>query len=215
MAKAPEYMVFDEWWNPELSDHMPAVIGREAAAGRLRAYTSDGADGKTWLVDDFVYSAGGPSSNKTAGGRAAERRAPPNPPDGEEVLVPASRPPLADAGGDQAIHDEDQYHGLPGLAKRWYDDALLLTWRRGVLWGGVGSDVPPTQLWDHGQGQRCVFHMMASKRQPAFRDLVATDHFLRLAAHAYEFRLTRHGLFLKVGRLTPFTPPPPPRAPAL
>ena len=126
MAKAPEYMVFDEWWNPELSDHMPAVIGREAAAGRLRAYTSDGADGKTWLVDDFVYSAGGPSSNKTAGGRAAERRAPPNPPDGEEVLVPASRPPLADAGGDQAIHDEDQYRGSPGLERRWYDDALRL-----------------------------------------------------------------------------------------
>ena len=72
-----------------------------------------------------------------------------------------------------------------------------------MLWGGVGSDAPPTQLWDHGQRQRCVFHMMASKRQPAFRDLVATDHFLRLAAHAYEFRLTRHGLFLKVGQLTP------------
>ena len=53
--------------------------------------------------------------------------------------------------------------------------------------------------------------MMASKRQPAFRDLVATDHFLRLAAHAYEFRLTRHGLFLKVGRITPLTPPPHPR----
>ena len=43
-----------------------------------------------------------------------------------------------------------------------------------MLWGGVGSDAPPTQLWDHGQRQRCVFHMMASKRQPAFRDLVAT-----------------------------------------
>ena len=38
-----------------------------------------------------------------------------------------------------------------------------------------------------------------TSRLPAFRDLVATDHFLRLAAHAYEFRLTRHGLFLKVG----------------
>ena len=49
--------------------------------------------------------------------------------------------------------------------------------------------------------------MMASKRQPAFRDLVATDHFLRLAAHAYEFRLTRHGLFLKVGQLTPLPSP--------
>ena len=73
---------------------------------------------------------------------------------------------LADAGSDQAIHDEDEYSGSPGLERRWYDDALVLTWRRGALWGGVGSDVAPSQLWDHGQGQRCVFHMMGSKRQP-------------------------------------------------
>ena len=118
MAKAPEYLVFDEWWNPGLSDHMPAVIGREAAKGRLRAYTSDGADGKTWLVDDFVYSAGEPSSSPKDKGRAAKRRAP-----------PTSRPPLADAGGDQAIHGEDQYRGSPGLERRWYDDALRLLTR--------------------------------------------------------------------------------------
>ena len=72
MAKAPEYLVFDEWWGPKLSDHMPAVIGREAAKGRLRAYTSDGADGKAWLVDDFVYAAAEKSSRKE---EAAERRA--------------------------------------------------------------------------------------------------------------------------------------------
>jgi hypothetical protein len=120
VAKAPAYLVFDEWWNPNLKDHMPAVIGREAAAGRLRAYASDGADKKTWLVDDFVYSAGEPSSPRKGKGRAAERRAPPKPP---------SRPPVADAGGDQAIHDEDQYRGSPGMEKRWCDDALLLRTR--------------------------------------------------------------------------------------
>ena len=41
--------MFDEWWNPALSDHMPAVIGREAREGRLRAYTAEGKDGKVWF----------------------------------------------------------------------------------------------------------------------------------------------------------------------
>ena len=36
---------------------MPAVIGREARKGRLRAYTADGHDGKVWLSDDFVYAS--------------------------------------------------------------------------------------------------------------------------------------------------------------
>ena len=57
MAKAPEYLVFDEWWGPRLSDHMPAVIGCEARKGRLRAYTADGHVGKVWLSDDFVYAS--------------------------------------------------------------------------------------------------------------------------------------------------------------
>ena len=133
MAKAPQYLVFDEWWGPKLSDHMPAVIGREAAKGRLRAYTPDGADGKAWLVDDFVYAAAEKSSPKgRAKGRPAERRAPPNAPDGEELLVPASTPPLPEAGGDRAIHDTDQYRGSPGAERRWYDDALLLPTRGGA-----------------------------------------------------------------------------------
>ena len=124
VAKASEYLVFDEWWNPKLTDHMPAVIGREARKGRLRAYTS-GDDSKTWLVDDFIYSAAEPSQRDE--GRAAEQRAPPD----SEVRVPARKPPLAlalaDAGGDQAIHNDDQYLGSPGAERRWYDDALLLT----------------------------------------------------------------------------------------
>ena len=124
MAKAPEYLVFDEWWGPRLSDHMPAVIGREAAKGRLRAYTSDGADGKAWLVDDFVYAAAEKSSPSPKG-RAAERRAPRSTPEGEALLVPASTPPVPEAGGDRAIHDTDQYRGSPGAERRWYDDALL------------------------------------------------------------------------------------------
>ena len=125
MAKAPEYLVFDEWWGPKLSDHMPAVIGREAARGRLRAYTSDGADGKAWLVDDFVYAAAEKSSPSPKG-RAAERRAPRSTPEGEALLVPASTPPVPEAGGDRAIHDTDQYRGSPGAERRWYDDVLLL-----------------------------------------------------------------------------------------
>ena len=120
MAKAPEYLVFDEWWGPQLSDHMPAVIGREASKGRLRAYTSDGADGKAWLVDDFVYAAAEKSSPKE---EAAERRAPRSTPDGEALLVPASTPPVPEAGDDRAIHDTDQYRGSPGAERRWYSDS--------------------------------------------------------------------------------------------
>ena len=49
-----DYMVFDEWWGP-LKDTMPAVLSREAAAGRLRAYTANNKDQKWWLRDDYIY----------------------------------------------------------------------------------------------------------------------------------------------------------------
>ena len=102
---------------------MPAVIGREARKGRLRAYTADGHDGKVWLSDDFVYAS--EKVGEEARGRGAARRHGP-------VLVSATAP----GGGDQYVNAAD-----PGQ-RRWYDDTLLLTWRRGALWGGVGSDAP-------------------------------------------------------------------------
>lgn len=52
----PRYLVFDEWWG-ELREHMSEVVRREAAAGRLRAYTSrPTSDGKLWLNDDMIYA---------------------------------------------------------------------------------------------------------------------------------------------------------------
>ena len=102
VAKAAEYLAFDEWWNPKLSDHMPAVIGREARKGRLRAYTADGHDGKVWLSDDFVYAS--EKVGEEARGRGAARRHGP-------VLVSATAP----GGGDH----EYQYvstRRIPGPA---------------------------------------------------------------------------------------------------
>ena len=55
-----------------------------------------------------------------------------------------------------------------------------------------------TRLWEGDQAQRLVFHMLASKLLPSFAKLEATDHLRRLAAHAYEFKVTRHGLWIKV-----------------
>lgn len=61
VVSAPDYQVFDEWWGP-LADTMPSIIGREAAAGRLRAYTANGMDAKWWLSDDYTYEGGGGGS---------------------------------------------------------------------------------------------------------------------------------------------------------
>lgn len=89
-------------------------------------------------------------------------------------------------------------------ANRWFDDTLLFSWRRGEdgvgrLWAGRGSDATRT-LWDAGQGQRGILHLMASKQLPAFRLLRASEHLQRLAAHCTEFHVTKHGLWLKVSR---------------
>jgi hypothetical protein len=143
LAADPAYLVFDEWWGP-LAEHMPAVIGREASAGRLRAYVADPArDSKRWMKDDFVYDF-------------------------------TSQPP-----------------------RRYYDDTLLMTWREGVLWDGRGSD-KTSALRDGDQSQVGVLHLLGSKHLPPLRTLEATDHLRRLAAHASEMLVTRHGLWLKV-----------------
>ena len=73
---------------------MPAVIGREARKGRLRAYTADGHDGKVWLSDDFVYAS--EKVGEEARGRGAARRHGP-------VLVSATAP----GGGDQYVNAAD------------------------------------------------------------------------------------------------------------
>ena len=74
---------------------MPAVIGREARKGRLRAYTADGHDGKVWLSDDFVYAS--EKVGEEARGRGAARRHGP-------VLVSATAP----GGGDQYVNAADR-----------------------------------------------------------------------------------------------------------
>lgn len=49
---APSYQVFDEWWGAA-KDGMPALLGREAAAGRLRLSTGPARSGAVrWLGND-------------------------------------------------------------------------------------------------------------------------------------------------------------------
>lgn len=93
----------------------------------------------------------------------------------------------------------------PFRTQRWYDETLLFSWRRGEdgvgrLWAGPGSDATRT-LWDAEQGQRAVLHLMASKRLPAFSALRNTEHLRYMAAHALEFHVTKHGLWIKTSRL--------------
>jgi hypothetical protein len=93
----------------------------------------------------------------------------------------------------------------PFRTQRWYDETLLFSWRRGEdgvgrLWAGAGSDATRT-LWDAEQGQRAVLHLMASKRLPAFSALRNTEHLRYMAAHALEFHVTKHGLWIKTSRL--------------
>lgn len=52
----PKYMVFDEWWG-DARDHFPAILTREAAAGRIRLSISREAsflDHDLNLRDPFV-----------------------------------------------------------------------------------------------------------------------------------------------------------------
>ena len=102
---------------------------------------------------------------------------------------------------DDYIYSSERDDTFTKKSARWYDEALLFTWRRagskGGLWAGTGSD-SSGKLWDGTQGQRAVFHLMASKHRSAFANLEATDHLLRLAAHMHEMRITRQGLWLKV-----------------
>jgi hypothetical protein len=70
VVSASEYQVFDEWWGP-VADAMPSIIGREAAAGRLRAYTSNGVDGKWWLSDDYIYEGVGGAGTTSGESRAS------------------------------------------------------------------------------------------------------------------------------------------------
>lgn len=57
VASSARYTVFDEWWSQQIKDHMPAVINREARAGRVRAITAD-KTGHMWVCDDYVYNKG-------------------------------------------------------------------------------------------------------------------------------------------------------------
>ena len=57
-----QYTVFDEWWGPAADrDNMPRVVQREAAAGRVRAFTPpEWAPGRQrWMVEDFVHGPNG------------------------------------------------------------------------------------------------------------------------------------------------------------
>ena len=107
---------------------MPAVIGREARKGRLRAYTADGHDGKVWLSDDFVYASEKVGEEARGRGGAARRGG----------TARCSCPRRLRAAATSTSTRRTRASG------RWYDDMLLRTWRRGALWGGVGSDAPRT-----------------------------------------------------------------------
>jgi len=102
---------------------------------------------------------------------------------------------------DDYIYGAEQDFTFSKDSARWYDETLLFTWRRagrtGSLWAGTGSR-STTKLWDGTQGQRAIFHLMASKHMQTFAKLEVTDHLLRLAAHLHEMKISRHGLWLKV-----------------
>ena len=123
---------------------MPAVIGREARKGRLRAYTADGHDGKVWLSDDFVYAS--EKVGEEARGRGAARRHGP-------VLVSATAP----GGGDQYVNAADpgqrplvRRHAAPHVARCGAASARTRPGRR-QLWV---SNADFTRCWSGGQNSK-------------------------------------------------------------
>ncbi len=126
---------------------MPAVIGREARKGRLRAYTADGHDGKVWLSDDFVYAS--EKVGEEARGRGAARQHGP-------VLVSATAP----GGGDQYVNAADpgqrplvRRHAAPHVAARRAVAAASARTRPGrrQLWV---SNADFTRFWSGGQNSK-------------------------------------------------------------
>lgn len=198
------------------------VVEREAAAGRLRAYSAQPeTDAKVWLVDDYIYAAPestGPNALGAVMGASSSGAAAANGYHGAHHGATAAngyhgqRPtPAVHGRGARWVGSAlDTARGVakeddPFRTQRWYDETLLFSWRRGEdgvgrLWAGPGSDATRT-LWDAEQGQRAVLHLMASKRLPAFSALRNTEHLRSMAAHALEFHVTKHGLWIKTSRL--------------
>lgn len=190
VVRSSEYVAFDEWWNPRLDArhaHMTAVVQHEAAAGRLKAYTArPHLDAKVWLQDDFVYAVEPPlpaaANSSTHGRRLASAR------DG------------SGGGGNAKARDAERD---AWAADRWYDESLLMTWRRGRdgigrLWKGPGS-AETRQLWDGRQAQRALLHIMGSKHRTPFRGLAhSSPSFLRLCADTSEFHITSRGVLIRI-----------------
>ena len=209
VVRSAEYRAFDEWWGATLTEHMPEVVRRESAAGRLRAYVArPDADKKVWLQDDYIYAAHAPKADAAAAAAAAHK------------------------GQNESDGPADAW-----AAVRWYDDSMLLTWRLGSdgvgrLWSGGGSAATQS-LWADGEGQRALVHLIGSKVSRArhalsaaepsntgrrarltswlvsilallcdqtkrpLRNLIASGDFVRAAARATEFHVSTRGLFLR------------------
>ena len=116
-------------------------------------------DGKMWLHDDNVYVRVGEfgTARDSWYCRSAFRH----------LAPPSSNP-------STTLHEFSRYN-----------DALLVTWRRGALWAGVGSDAS-TRLRDGGQYQLAVIHLLSSKKRLPLGALQSTPHFRRVAGHATE-----------------------------
>ena len=58
VAEQRSYLTFDEWWSRTLTDHMPALIDREARAGRLRAFAA-ATNSRQWICDSMSLQQDG------------------------------------------------------------------------------------------------------------------------------------------------------------
>jgi len=159
-----------------LTEHMGAVVRREARAGRLRAFMPDDARGcgasggaSSWLQEDVVRECG-----KWWTGFY-----------------------------DETMHfwwrDGTLWAGAPddtvwAEARGWLQAPLAAFTRAGRR-GGRGSD-DEARGWLRS-GRRAVAHLIASKRAPQYRDIRSTPSFLSRVAGASEMVFTRHGLFLR------------------
>ena len=132
-----QYTVFDEWWGPAADrDNMPRVVQREAAAGRVRAFTPpDWAPGRQrWMIEDFVHGPNG---------------------------------------------------------SRWFDESLVVVWRRGKLRYGEG-DAPRRACDD-----LLFAHFMHAKRREQVARLPHTKWLAQLASVTDEILLTAEGFWVK------------------
>ena len=197
VLSSPTYLVFDEGWWGALAhaDSISAVLGREAAAGRLRLTRATARGADRWMADDKRYQ-GQQCCTRLGGNGTCEKL---------NVVTRAQHARGFKRGGAAAAaaasmaaanRTKVTYACVPAPA---FNDALTVCWRGGALWANPGASGDPCgggRLALSGARQVGVVHLSLLKRRAAWNALEwGADATAALAA-ADTFAVTADGAWV-------------------